>query len=152
MQAKHMALFLLGLSLIGCKKKEEGDSNTSLLVQQIWRYDVAGLDANNDGMIDTQLPAGTIAACSVDNTLTFNSGGTGIIDEGATKCNTSAPQTNPFTWNFLNNETTINLQSTALFGLGGQFKIRELSAAAFRMSKDTSVMGFPVSIVINLKH
>ncbi|MCW3074321.1 MAG: hypothetical protein JWP69_1390 [Flaviaesturariibacter sp.] len=152
MKAKYVLLVLVGLITFGCKKKnDDKETKTTVLVQQAWKLDAAGLDATNDGVIDSQLPV-AIPACTADNNFTFSANGTGIIDEGATKCNASAPQTSPFTWNFLSNETVINLQTTALFGLGGQFKIRELSSTAFRMSKDTSFQGFPVSIVINLKH
>jgi hypothetical protein len=152
MKTKYVSLLLAGIFIFGCKKKEnDTETKTTVLVQQAWKLDATGLDATNDGVIDTQLPT-AIPACTIDNTFTFNTGGTGVIDEGATKCNAAAPQTSPFTWNFLSNETIINLQSTALFGLGGQFKIRELSSTAFRITKDTSVSGFPVSIVINLKH
>jgi hypothetical protein len=152
MQIKYTAFLLIGLSLFACKKKkDEAPDKTSLLVAQAWKLDAAGIDTNNDGTIDP-VPGFSVPSCTADNTFVFNSNGTGVIDEGATKCNTSAPQTSPFNWNFLTGETTINLQSTALFGLGGQFKMRELSSAAFRMSKDTTISGFAVSIVINLKH
>ena len=92
-----------------------------------------------------------------DNTGTFNSDGTGTTDEGPTKCDPSIPQTAAFTWQFKNNETEMQVYGSGLFGLGGQFKILELSETKFRLSKDTTltfpgVPSIPVSLLVQLKH
>ena len=159
MSVKIPAIFLFGLfMLVSCKKKDTPITKTQLLNQAAWIFNSAGFDQDKNGVIDYALPPTSIQPCQLDNTYTFSANGTGVINEGATKCTTTAPQTSPFTWSFSDNETNINLQSSALFGLGGRFKVLELSATAFNMSKDTTltVPGIPIplngAIIINLKH
>ena len=159
MKFKIAAFFLLGIFVLGsCKKKDSPITKTQLLNQTPWIYNSAGIDQDRNGTVDYPLPSTSLQPCMIDNTYIFNTNGTGVINEGATKCDAAAPQTSPFSWSFADNETNINLQSTALFGLGGKFKVLELSATAFNMSKDTTLMlpGIPlpmnVGIIINLKH
>lgn len=153
MSKKLSATLVLIALITGCQKKstDATPTKTETISQQSWKYDNAGIDVDKNGTID--YPASSfMQSCTLDNTFLFASNGTGIIDEGATKCNANAPQTSPFTWAFLNNETMISLQSAALFGLGGPFKITTLSSTQFNLSKDTTYMGSAASIIINLKH
>jgi hypothetical protein len=158
MQPKILILLLIFFAVTGCKKKSVPLTNSQLLNQKPWKYKAAGIDLDKNGTIDNALPSTALQPCMLDNTYVFNSNGTGTIDEGATKCNSTAAQTSPFNWNFSDNETYINLESTSLFGLGGKFKVLTLNDTAFNMSKDTTVVapGFPVpisvAIVINLQH
>ncbi|MDB5253140.1 MAG: hypothetical protein JWP27_2309 [Flaviaesturariibacter sp.] len=149
-----MTLVLAAAGLFFSCKKRKADSEptrTDLLVQQAWTYESSGLDFDRNGTVDAPLPI-PIPACSLDNTYVFNTNGSGVINEGATKCDVSAPQTSPFSWSFGPGQTSINLQSTALFGLGGQFKVNELTAARFILSKDTTISTVTFGIIINLKH
>ncbi len=52
-------------------------------------------------------------ACFVDNIYTYKTDNKVITDEGATKCNTAAPQTSENTWAFKNGETELQV-GTAL--------------------------------------
>lgn len=48
-----------------------------------------------------------ILPCDKDDFSMYKSNGKGTYDEGASKCQLSDPQTKPFTWSFLNNESQI---------------------------------------------
>ena len=159
---KYFYLLLISSMVITACDKDDKNSEptkTEMLTSQSWKYNDGGVDQDRNGTIDlTFASTGVIQPCMIDNTGTFSPNGTGVADEGPTKCSTTAPQTVPFTWAFVNNETEINLTGPGLFGLGGRFKIRELTSSVFSLSKDTTVTvpGFPVpmniALIVNLKH
>jgi hypothetical protein len=150
---KYVATCVLCLMLFACGKDEPKEpTKTELLTSATWKYDNGGVDANHDGTIDVNFSAGVLPACTLDNVATFSSNNTGVADEGATKCTTTAPQSSPFTWSFNSNETAINLAGSGLFGIGGQFNIIALSSTQFSLSKDTTYMSLPVTMIVHLKH
>ena len=95
---------------------------------------------------------GVFQPCMLDNTGKFNADGSGVADEGATKCNVAAPQTSPFTWSFTNNESMLSVVGGGFFGFGGAFMVKTLTATQLTVSKDTSYMGFQIKMIANLKH
>jgi len=149
-------LLIIGLcfSVLSCDK----DSNPATVdkTQQItsadWKYDSGGIgDANGNILIDFST-TGTIPACTIDNTIRFNSNGSGTISENANVCS-NAPATSAFTWSFSNNQTVLNVSAGAVAGIGGSFRIKELSDTKLSLLKDTTVTGFgAVTAVVNLKH
>ena len=147
------ALFLV----FGCDDNDDddqpsGSAKTQTLTQTSWKFDNAGLDANKDGTIDTDISS-QINACVKDNTVKFEPNGSGTSDEGPTQCATSPGQTVPFTWAFASNETVLTISGNAVAGLGGQFKILTLSDTKLSLSKDTTVPIFGnVALIANLKH
>jgi hypothetical protein len=155
---------ILGFSVLlfsACNKDDEPKqpSKTELLTSQSWKYDSGGVDQDRNGTIDfTFASTGLLQPCILDNTGTFNANGTGVADEGATKCSLTAPQTNSFTWNFLNNETELNVVGPAFVGIGGKFNVKELSSTVLTLTKDTAVVlaqGLPpttIGLVVTLKH
>jgi hypothetical protein len=149
---------LFAIVMIGCSKDDDDDNNNlspnmQLITASAWRYDDAGVDANNDGTIDTPLPPGSIEDCDIDNTFTFNSNGTGVADEGPTKCDPSSPQTANFSWSFANNETEIVFPDTLVSGLSGTVRLRSLTATSMVLSQELDI-GLPidVNVVVKLKH
>lgn len=121
------ALFLFS----SCNKDNNDPPKTKreLLVQASWKFKsatVAGAPYNN------------FPSCQTDNILSFNNSGSGVADEGATKCNAGDPQTNPFTWSFQNADTEIQL-SSALFTNGGT------TITLISISETELVISFPVS-------
>jgi hypothetical protein len=151
---KYFILIAATCFLFGaCKKSSSGPSNTELITSATWKYESGGLDPDKNGTIDVTIESlNIIPGCLLDNTGKFNSDGTGINDEGATKCSTTLPQTTPFGWSFLTNETILNITGSGFAGLGGQFKIRELSSVKLSLTKDTSISGFSTTLLVNLKH
>lgn len=150
-------LLLAALFSFGCQKDTSNDNtpttptNTDIMVQQAWKFNNAGADLDKNGTIDTDISS-QLQSCSTDNTVTFVKDGTGVLDEGATKCSTTAPQTQAFTWSFANNETALNLAGNAVVGISGQFKILALDATKLSLSKDTTLVGVPVALIVNFKH
>jgi hypothetical protein len=149
------------LFLSSCTKNKDDDkkdpgTKVTLITASKWKYSDAGLDMNNDGVKESNLPPGILTSCDTDNTITFKSDLSGGIDEGATKCEASSPQTVPFTWS-INAAGDALTMSTALFiGLNGDIKIIELTASKLTISKvvTTTVSGFPVTanVIVFLVH
>ncbi len=79
-------------------------ANTQWLTQQFWQYDQFGIDEDLDGEID--IDEG-FDVCAEDDLVKFDNGGVGHFDQGSQLCYPGHPQTLPFTWQFLNNETQI---------------------------------------------
>jgi len=150
---KNFAILFV-VMITACSEKENTPetSNTDLITAGEWKYENAGMDANRDGNIDLSISA-QLQPCQTDNTLTFSSNGTGMISEGATKCDPNAPQTSPITWSFANNEGTLNLSGGGIIGVSGQFKIVTLDRTTLKLSKDTTVSPFgQIALVVHLKH
>jgi hypothetical protein len=156
MRNKLLFFGIFSLALFGCKKDDSsssgGSTNATLISQQSWKFNNAGLDPDKNGTIDMDVSS-QIPTCVTDNSVSFSTNGSGVSDEGATKCNTADPQTVPFTWSFASNETMINISGNAIAGKGGQYKIIALSSTQFTLSKDTTV---PIigatAFIVNLKH
>lgn len=141
-------------SLAGCKKNDSnGPSKTELLTSSTWVFDKAGLDVNKDGFADTSVPPGYIGDCDKDNTLTFKTDGTGVLDEGASKCDPGNPQTSPFTWSFKNGETVLNFPSVILTGISGDVTIQKLTSTELDFIKEVNI-GTPttVNVIVEMKH
>ena len=146
---------LSSILFFACKKKDSdssGSNKTTLLTQSSWKFDNAGLDPDKNGTIDFDLSS-QFGPCLTDNTISFSTNGSGVVDESATKCNSSDPQTLAFTWNFASNETLININGSAIAGKGGQYKIVALSNTQLSLSKDTTapIVG-ATTFLVNLKH
>jgi hypothetical protein len=101
---------ILALSTFSCKKSNDGGANstnkTTLLTLQAWKIKSIGIDVNKDGTSDGDATA-YFTACRLDNTWLFKTDGTGVGDEGASKCLPADPQSAPFSWAFKNNETIL---------------------------------------------
>ena len=154
---KYVALtIMIGFCFLSCKKdssENNGPTKTELLTSSAWKYESGGADVDKNGSIDLSLEAiGTIPPCILDNSATFNADGTGINDEGATKCDPSLPQTTSFNWSFANNETALNISGNGFAGISGQFKITTLSTTRLTIAKDTTVNSIPATLIVNLKH
>jgi hypothetical protein len=153
---KHYIPFLFAVICIcySCKKDKDDASRTELITSAAWKYDKAMVDSDSDGDGDIDVPAGTVDECEADNTLTFKTDGTGVINEGATKCDSGDPQTVNFTWTFTNNETTINIPVGVFPGFSGDVKILSLTSTKLQLQKVVTVPGIPlpVNLIVDLKH
>jgi hypothetical protein len=151
---KINTLLFCFLCLIACSKSGSKKSKTELISSASWKFSQAGLDNNGDGTIDVAAPAGFVEACVTDNVVTFKSDKSGIVDEGATKCSSSDPQTSPFTWTLSSDESQITFSGALVAGIGGDAKIIEVSESRFVLSKALTISGFPlpVPVVVILVH
>jgi hypothetical protein len=142
----------LSFSLLACKKDSStSDTSSQQISSADWKYDTGGIgDAN--GNIIFNFPAGTIPTCTLDNTIHFNSDGTGTVAENATVC-PGTPATSNFTWSFSTDQKVLNVSAGAVAGIGGSFKIKELSSTKFTLLKDTTITGVgSATMVVSLKH
>ena len=140
-----LSLLILAAS---CKKsspdKPADKTNTEIIVQSSWKFDnakVAGTDISS--LLDD---------CDKDNTVTFSSNGSGIVDEGTSKCDPLDPQTVDFSWNFLNSETTLYASAPLFPGGNGNFTIISLTGTQLVLSQDIDISGSMQNAVITLKH
>jgi hypothetical protein len=133
------------LSFIACKKSSsDAKTNTELLTQASWKFDKATL-----GGVDV---SSQLDACETDNTLTFSTDGTGVIDEGATKCDSNDPQTESFNWNFASNETVLQVSTTLFAGGSSDLDIVTLNDSQLVVSLSIDVLGTTQTVVVSFKH
>lgn len=143
----------LFLVMSSCSKDDDNDNppqttNTQLLTKAMWKFDKAeasGVD------VTSQLPS-----CVIDNTITFTSTeerkGTGIADEGASKC--GASQNTSFSWTLNSAETTLTSDKPLFSGGSGDFTIVSLTETTFVSTQMMTVPGFPapMNVKITMKH
>jgi hypothetical protein len=154
MKNKFLGLAAVLLICFGCDKDDDDPSDptrTEIITQSTWKFDNAGIDQDKDGDVDLTITS-QIPACVADNSFTLATNGTGVLDEGAAKCNASDAQTSPITWSFASNETILNM-SSGFAGIGGQSRILALNNTTLSLTKDTSIAFFGnVAVIVNLKH
>jgi hypothetical protein len=106
----HVILMLcIVMSFISCRKETVVSVNMRLLTERSWSYDEFGIDQNLDGQID--IPQ-SIQNCAKDDLVKFNANGSGSFDQGANLCYPEFPQSQPFDWQFHNNETQLEYAGT----------------------------------------
>ena len=112
MRATSLPLLgLLALSLVftGCKKdKKEDPSPTALLTNKNWVLTAETVDPPLPfgGTTITDVYA-QLSACSKDDISKFTTPNVYTVDQGATKCNASDPQTVTGTWVLSSDQKTV---------------------------------------------
>jgi hypothetical protein len=154
-QQPALILLLGSLSLSACNKDDDNKekTNTEKITLSAWKYDKAEIDSDKNGTPDAPVPSGVVEACEVDNTITFKTDNTGVVDEGATKCETSDPQSSSFTWTFKNNETIINFPTAIITNVDGDVIVKSITETSMVLSKEVE---FPplgtYTVFLTLKH
>jgi len=99
--------FLSSIIFTSCSKDGNSavKSQTELLTQKAWKFEIYGLDENDNGVIDE--PENNMLSCEMDDTYTFIANGTGILADGALQCSEGEPTTIDFAWSFSNNGTAL---------------------------------------------
>jgi len=146
---KFILTSLVTIILFTACKKDSDDNkpktNTDLLVQGSWKFDnatVSGADVSS-----------LLKGCQKDNTITFAAGGTGTLDEGATKCSSGDPQTNTFNWNFAPpNETILHVSTTLFTGGSSDFNVVTLNETNLVLSQNIDIAGTSQLAVVTFKH
>lgn len=158
MKLRILTLAALVFVLASCKKERSPDdensaneTRSSLLAKTKWKFDHAGIDFDGNGTIDANMPAGTLKACDMDNIVTFNMNGTGVVDEGSTKCNGSSPQSVPFTWRFSHDETLLNVSAPVMPGMSGDVKVLGLNRTQLTIERVVN-LGSNVNVIVVMKH
>ena len=96
-----LLLFVLFTSCL----KEDMSRNTAFLVQRSWKFDVYGLDENNNGIIEQS--ENSMLPCETDDRFTFMVSGSGFFERNKMSCALLEPDVINFTWSFSNNETEL---------------------------------------------
>jgi hypothetical protein len=128
------ALFVLvcsvfSFSFSSCKKDEVKKSRSELIIGN-WllssdAYNPA-YDADGNGTKETEIFP-LYSACSKDDFITFNTGGTGAFDQGPLMCQGSPNQTTAFTWSLYNNDHSLVLG-------GESYALLELSETTMKIA------------------
>lgn len=104
------------ISLNACQKKDNTGSTpqlsakTQLLIKSNWILVDNETKVGSGGTWGSNYQG--FYPCRKDDLLKFNSDNTGVADEGATKCNTTDPQSVPFSWTFAESETKLTFQNS----------------------------------------
>jgi len=102
---KLLLVNLLSLVLFTSCLKEDISRKTAFLVQRSWKFDVYGLDENNNGFIEQS--ENNMLPCEADDRFTFMVGGSGFFERNKLSCARLEPDVINFTWSFSNNETEL---------------------------------------------
>lgn len=131
---------LLGLALVigACDSDSDNASNTDNLTDGKWKLSALVTKFTFMGVDQTVDAYAQLPACDKDDTLEFETDGTYIGDEGATKCNSGDPQQDSGTWEFTENETRIKV-SGADYDFDAE--ILELSGSTMRVKFTEDLSG-----------
>jgi hypothetical protein len=148
-QLLHLSFIVLALVFIsGCGKDNDPapaqKTKTELITQSPWKFQSASSSLLGDISTYPQL------ACYVDNVMTLSANLSGTIAEGTVVCTSPAPT--PFTWGFLNNETTLHLSFTLFAGGSPDFTIGSLTETNLVLSQSVTFSGVPQTITVTFKH
>lgn len=144
MKKLFLPFCVLLLTLVSCEKDNDSQpSRSENLTSGGWKFEKAtagGFD------VSSQVPS-----CYKDNVITFQTGGTGTVTEGADVCVPPADPT--FTWSLQNNDTELNLSLVLLPGSSNIFKIVTLNQTNLVLSQDMNLQPFGMTtVVVTLKH
>jgi len=139
-----VATLSLVVLFVSCKKSSDKKTNTDVITEASWKFD----NATANGIDVSSL----LKSCQTDNVLTFSSNGNGMVDEGATKCDSSDPQTDPFTWNFASNETVLHVSTVLFTGGSSDFTVVTLTDTQLVLSQNVTVSGSMQNVVVTFKH
>lgn len=143
-----MAVCVVGF--VSCKKDDNSSSSSSdtdLLVQSAWKIDNIGADVTGDGKSDQDITA-MLPSCIADNTFTFKKDGTGVVAEGATKCDPSSPDSSPFSWTLQGKTLNANIPLI----INGNVQLQSISSTSMVLWKDSTLATVPAKIIVTLKH
>lgn len=118
-------------------------TRTELITTGTWRFGSATWGTTDAGPL--------LAACQKDNTMVFVLG-SGTMDEGPTKCNAGDPQTVPFTWSFLSNETTLNISNPLFTGGSTTWTLVTLTEVELTVSQPLTVGGTTKTLIVTFIH
>ncbi len=124
------------LTFTGCQKDDPPPPTKTELISRDWK--VTAMTAVFPAPIGTVDILSQLDACEKDNIIKIKADGTYTVDEGATKCDPTDPQTvETGNWAFTSNETKLTI-------LDDTWDIVSLSATSLVLKQDTPAGGgFP---------
>jgi hypothetical protein len=142
---KLIAISLFSFVCSSCNKDNEMlNRKTGLLIEKSWKFEIYGLDENNNGVIETS--ENNMLPCESDDLYTFFANGGGVFDGGTTPCSLGEPAITSFNWRFVNNGTEL-----AIFA--APEKINQLDENFLEVYyMDVNSQGQPVKYIRRFKH
>ena len=142
---KLTLLGLLAFVFISCNKQIDLiNHNTGLLIDKSWKFEIYGLDENNNGIIEES--ENYMLSCEADDVFTFYANGGGVYEGGATPCSIDEPPITNFNWRFENNGTEL-----AVFA--APEKINRLDENILEVYyMDVNSLGQPVKYIRRFQH
>jgi hypothetical protein len=145
--AMKKAFLLLGIVAVlgACKKNDESpatpSSRADLLTAKNWR--LATVTATVGGF---PLPNNLVLPdCNKDDFFKFNTDKTLIQDAGATKCNSTDPQTQAGTWALNTDESKLTISIPGSL-LSGEAVIKELTTSSLHISGTPTYNGVTANV------
>lgn len=137
---------MMFLMLSSCDKNNDPPkTKTVLLTQASWKFKSATINGSDASSL--------VEACKKDDILVFSVGGTGTVNEGATKCNSGDPDSTPFTWVFLSGETILEVSVPIFSGGTNSFTIHSLTETTLVLSTVyTPPVGPSQEMIITFQH
>jgi PBP1b-binding outer membrane lipoprotein LpoB len=150
-QPLFMLLFALTVFTSCSKEKDETaatENRLALITQSSWKVASISIDLMSDGSIDTIIDQD---ACEKDNIYSFNTNGSGLVDESTLKCDELDPQSATFQWSLKDNGNIINA-NIPILGFAGDATIKTITLTTFEFYTDITSNGVSIRTLIKLKH
>jgi len=137
---KLLLVFAAATVLGACKKDSEpaptptAATKADVLVAKNWRLSAQTTTysiANTPSV--SQDEYATYSSCERDNFLKFNANKTLLVDEGATKCDQSDPQTQNGSWDFNSDYSKLTLMDPSQGSVAIPFDVVELTATTMHL-------------------
>lgn len=137
MKKRLMVLLLLPLGWTACKKEDKGAPRKETLMKGQWK--ITEMKVN---LVISQDLLAEADDCVKDNLYTFNENTDIGVDEGATKCDASDPQTGTDgNWSLTGNDSKLVVANSSItMGFGDiTMDITQLDTKTMKLQKDTAV-------------
>ena len=126
------------------KEKDILNRNTALLIEKSWKFEIYGLDENNNGVIEET--ENNMLDCETDDVYTFYANGGGAFRGGINSCSMGETPVINFTWRFENN-------CTELAFFAAPEKINQLDENILEVYyMDVNSQDLPVKYIRRFKH
>ncbi|HVX48717.1 MAG TPA: hypothetical protein VHB48_01120 [Chitinophagaceae bacterium] len=141
--------FFMCLVAAACKKDNNSQSDEAILTSGKWQMsDASVMLPGSPISVDVY---DSIPTCIRDNFYVFAPGGTATIDEGATKCGDSDPQTTTGSWKLLENNTKLQALDP-LTGASANFTLLEINSNDMKVQDTATYEGYTVTATVTFKH
>ena len=137
--------FFSAIICISCNKADDIlNRNTALLIDKSWKFEIYGLDENNNGVIEET--ENNMLPCEADDVYTFYANGGGAFKGGTAPCSMDETPVINFNWRFENNCTEL-----AIFA--SPEKINHLDENILEVYyMDVNSQGLPVKYIRRFMH
>ena len=138
---------LIMVAMPACDKDDDdppAKTKTELITASSWKFSAATVGGSDVSAF--------LQTCQKNNTMLFVTGGTGTVDEGATKCNAGDPQTTSFTWNFQDSETKLYVSSVLFTGGSNTSTLVTLNETTLVLSQQIIIGGTPQTAIVTFIH